>query len=80
MAYLPCDLKAEPRFASSNYNLGSLKDQSLSEVTDSLSEYFIADKCNQCMPSSRTINAIYDKLMNDCKMGIALEDQPFLIS
>jgi len=78
--FAPCDLKAEPRFASSNYNLGNLKDQSLSKVADSLLEYFIPDKCNQCMPSSRTVNAIYDKLMNDCKLGIALEEQPFLIS
>jgi hypothetical protein len=33
--------------------------------------------CAQCMPSGRTGNVVYAKLLSDYQAGIALADQPF---
>ncbi|MGH8887690.1 MAG: radical SAM protein [Egibacteraceae bacterium] len=55
----PCDLKAEPRFADSAFNLGVMTRQSLGELVAALAERFVPDRCAQCMPSSRTGNGVY---------------------
>jgi len=55
----PCDLKAEPRFADSRFNLGLVSRRPIGELVAALPEHFIPDRCAQCMPSSRTGNAIY---------------------
>lgn len=74
----PCDLKAEPRFADGKFNLGNVRSQRLHEVTNIMAERFVPDACAQCMPSSRTGNAIYTKLLSDRAIGLALTEQPFL--
>lgn len=75
----PCDLKAEPRFANRSFNFGSVRSGSLGSIVEELPTKFIPDNCKQCMPSSRTGNAIFTKLINDIKNGIPLEYQPFAI-
>lgn len=73
----PCDLKAEPRFADSRFNLGLISRRSMAELVAELPGHFIPDRCAQCMPSSRTGNAIYAKLLADWRSGLSYADQPF---
>ncbi|WP_280357053.1 radical SAM protein [Nocardia otitidiscaviarum] len=73
----PCDLKAEPRFAASGYDLGNVKTSRILDVVEVTSKRQIADDCTQCMPSSRTGNAIVHKLLDDLQAGIGLDEQPF---
>jgi MoaA/NifB/PqqE/SkfB family radical SAM enzyme len=73
----PCDLKAEPRFAGSEFNLGIVSAATLGAVVATLPRQTIPDACAQCMPSSRTGNAVYAKLLDDLRDGIALSAQPF---
>jgi MoaA/NifB/PqqE/SkfB family radical SAM enzyme len=72
----PCDLKAEPRFATSQFNL-TVMPQPVDDMLDSLGRTFVPDACAQCMPSSRTTNAVYAKLLGDTREGLNLCDQPF---
>ncbi len=76
----PCDLKAEPRFADSRFNLGMVSRQPVGELVASLPDHFIPDRCAQCMPSSRTGNAVYAKLLADWQRGLGYADQPFFHS
>jgi len=76
----PCDLKAEPRFAASSFNLGVVKRSRVPELVASLPGQFVADACAQCMPSSRTGNAVYAKLLADHAEGIRPTHQPFLVT
>ncbi|ATL71286.1 radical SAM protein [Nocardia terpenica] len=73
----PCDLKAEPRFAGTAYNLGSVKASRLLQVVEMSAGRRVLDDCTQCMPSSRTGNAIVHKLLADLDAGISLDEQPF---
>ena len=73
----PCDLKAEPRFADSAFNLGVITRQPIAELVDTLPDRPIADACDQCMPSSRTGNSAADKLLTDLRDGLPLNGQPF---
>lgn len=73
----PCDLKAEPRFADSRFNLGTIPRHRVLDVVDKMPGQFVPDACTQCMPSSRTGNAVYHKLLTDCRQGLDLSDQPF---
>lgn len=73
----PCDLKAEPRFAHGTFNLGGVRSDHLINVVDRFPDQFIPDTCSQCMPSSRTGNLVYTKLISDYKLGIELTQQPF---
>jgi MoaA/NifB/PqqE/SkfB family radical SAM enzyme len=72
----PCDLKAEPRFADSQFNL-ALMPQPVEDMLDAIGRTFVPDACAQCMPSSRTTNAVYAKLLRDARDGLKLCDQPF---
>ena len=73
----PCDLKAEPRFADSRFNLGLVSRQPVGELVAGLPSRVIPDRCAQCMPSSRTGNAVYGKLLADWRTGLTYADQPF---
>lgn len=72
----PCDLKAEPRFADSQFNL-ALMPQPVEDMLDAIGRTFVPDACAQCMPSSRSTNAVYAKLLGDARDGLRLCDQPF---
>src|SRR6266542_2794092 len=74
----PCDLKAEPRFAASSFNLGVVERSRVAELVAALPGRFVPDACAQCMPSSRTGNAVYAKLLADHVDGIGPAHQPFL--
>ena len=78
-SFAPCDLKAEPRFANNAFEIGDLHNSSLMKIVESAADKYIADSCAQCMPSSRTGNAIYRKLIDDSQRGIAASNQPFNI-
>jgi MoaA/NifB/PqqE/SkfB family radical SAM enzyme len=73
----PCDLKAEPRFADTAFNLG-LATVGAARFIAELAERAIPDACAQCMPSSRTGNAVYAKLLADYVDGFSLQHQPFV--
>lgn len=73
----PCDLKAEPRFAATGYDLGNVKRSRILDVVATTTGRPIADDCAQCMPSSRTGNAIVGKLLTDLQAGVGLDEQPF---
>jgi hypothetical protein len=72
----PCDLKAEPRFAHSQFNL-ALMPQPVEDMLSAIGRTFVPDTCAQCMPSSRTTNAVYAKLLGDARDGLKPCDQPF---
>ena len=74
----PCDLKAEPRFAATGYDLGNVKLSRLLDVVATSKRQRINDDCTQCMPSSRTGNAIVHKLLADIQAGVGLDEQPFV--
>jgi MoaA/NifB/PqqE/SkfB family radical SAM enzyme len=73
----PCDLKAEPRFTATGFNLGWVRGIRLEELIGGLAAKPIPDRCEQCMPSSRTGNSVYSKLLADLKVGVPLDAQPF---
>lgn len=73
----PCDLKAEPRFADTAFNLGLATVGAARFIAES-TERAIPDACAQCMPSSRTGNAVYAKLLADYVEGFSLQHQPFV--
>ncbi|WP_327149521.1 radical SAM protein [Nocardia sp. NBC_01329] len=73
----PCDLKAEPRFAQGGYDLGNIKRSRILDVVTTSAQRPIADDCDQCMPSSRTGNAVVHKLLDDLAAGLTLDEQPF---
>ncbi len=73
----PCDLKAEPRFAATNFNFGTIRPDNADRIVATLTDRFVPDACAQCMPSSRSINAVYAKLLTDLEDGIPLDEQPF---
>lgn len=75
----PCDLKAEPRFADSTYALGNASHHSLVEITKDAAGKEIKANCAQCMPSGRTGNAVYTKLLADHTQGIMFTEQPFCL-
>ncbi|PPJ18255.1 hypothetical protein C5F51_36350 [Nocardia nova] len=74
----PCDLKAEPRFATTGYDLGNVKRTRILNVIATSNQQRINDDCTQCMPSSRTGNAIVHKLLTDIQAGAGLDEQPFV--
>jgi MoaA/NifB/PqqE/SkfB family radical SAM enzyme len=74
----PCDLTAEPRFAAGGFNLGNIGRRALADVVADLAHHRIPDACAQCMPSSRTGNAMFHKLLTDLRNGIKLADQPYV--
>lgn len=74
----PCDLKAEPRFSDTGFNLGSVKKSKIIDVVSASSGRRIPDDCAQCMPSSRTGNLIVHKLLADLQTGVGLDEQPFV--
>ncbi|TLF54234.1 hypothetical protein [Nocardia cyriacigeorgica] len=73
----PCDLKAEPRFARTGFDLGNVARSRVLDVVETSAGRVIGDDCDQCMPSSRTGNAVVTKLLRDHADGIALGEQPF---
>lgn len=73
----PCDLKAEPRFSDTRFALGSVKRSRIMDVVSASSGRRIPDDCAQCMPRSRTGNAIVHKLLADLQGGVNLTEQPF---
>lgn len=74
----PCDLKAEPRFATTGYDLGNVKRSRILDVVATSNERRIDDDCDQCMPSSRTGNTVIHKLLDDLRAGVGLDEQPFV--
>lgn len=73
----PCDLTAEPRFAHSSLNLGQARLAPIAETVARMPDNTVPDACEQCMPSSRTGNAVHHKLLTDLRDGVPLTDQPF---
>jgi MoaA/NifB/PqqE/SkfB family radical SAM enzyme len=73
----PCDLKAEPRFAATDFNFGTIRPDNTERIVATLTDRFVPDACAQCMPSSRSINAVYAKLLTDLEDGIPLSEQSF---
>lgn len=63
--------------ADSAFNLGVVSRQPLGELVAALPEQFVPDRCAQCMPSSRTGNGVYHKLLTDLRDGVGLTEQPF---
>jgi hypothetical protein len=51
--------------------------QPVDDMLDAVGRTFVPDACAQCMPSSRTTNAVYAKLLGDARAGLRLCDQPF---
>jgi MoaA/NifB/PqqE/SkfB family radical SAM enzyme len=76
-AVAPCDLTAEPRFARTHLTLGHVDRTRLPGIVADMANQPIPDACAQCMPSSRTGNAVYHKLHADLRAGIDLTHQPF---
>jgi MoaA/NifB/PqqE/SkfB family radical SAM enzyme len=72
----PCDLKAEPRFRVEGMFLGRL-DPENRDAFQGIAQKHVPDDCAQCMPSSRSGNAIWTKLRTDLAAGIQLTEQPF---
>ena len=50
----------------------------VADVVTDLARHHVPDACAQCMPSSRTGNAVLHKLLSDLRAGIELADQPFV--
>jgi len=73
----PSDLKAEPRFAHAQFNLGALTREPLADLLTDLPDRFVPDACAQCMPSYRTGNSATDKLLADLRNDWPLHRQPF---
>jgi MoaA/NifB/PqqE/SkfB family radical SAM enzyme len=73
----PCDLKAEPRFAGGGLDFGLVAPGRLDQLVATLTDRHVPDACEQCMPSSRTGNAMYAKLLADIRAGVPVADQPF---
>lgn len=73
----PCDLTAEPRFAQTHLTLGDVGRAPLPDTVGEMAGRAIPDACAQCMPSSRTGNAVYHKLLADLRAGLELARQPF---
>jgi hypothetical protein len=46
-------------------------------MLNAIGRTFVPDSCAQCMPSSRTTNAVYAKLLGDARDGLKPCDQPF---
>jgi len=73
----PCDLKVEPRFANPVTVFGSAKRQTIPLIAEKMIEKHIPANCVECMPSGRTGNAIFTKLLRDFEAGVDYIDQPF---
>lgn len=73
----PCDLKAEPRFANLNLTFGDVRKNTLRDFLETVHSTQIYADCKECMPSGRTGNAIYAKLIQDYLIGIPFDQQPF---
>jgi hypothetical protein len=73
----PCDLKAEPRFADTDFNFGTIRPGNVDRIVATLTDQYVPNNCAQCMPSSRSFNAVYAKLLTDLQDGIPLSEQPF---
>ncbi len=73
----PCDLKVEPRFANPKTIFGNAKTQSIPQLAEKMTQKQIPANCTECMPSGRTGNAVFTKLLRDFEIGINYIDQPF---
>jgi|GEM_PF-748686 len=75
-----CDLVSEPFFATDDLTLGYIsKEKDYSQVLrDSANKRFKTENCSKCMPGQQAINALWYKVLEDNKVGIAPQDQPLL--
>lgn len=73
----PCDLKVEPRFAAPVTLFGNAKKETMPLIAEKMLQKQIPANCAECMPSGRTGNAIFTKLLRDFEAGIDYKDQPF---
>lgn len=78
--FAPCDLKAEPRFADEEHVLGRFQPGHARLTLINALPKKIKANCDQCMPSGRTANSIYAKLISDIGSGISFGEQPFSLS
>ncbi|MBX5489798.1 MAG: radical SAM protein [Chloroflexi bacterium] len=72
-----CDLMAEPRFANLERTFGNLTSGSIPQVLAALPAKRLTADCAQCMPSGRSGNLVYEKLLQDYQLGIDFAEQPF---
>lgn len=74
-----CDLTAEPHFASDTYTLGRITGEKAYQaiLTEAANRQFNAKGCQSCMPGQQAINALWHKVLEDRKVGINPNQQPF---
>ncbi len=72
-----CDLAAEPYFSRDELTMGYVGPQSSfkSIVYKSFNRKYDASQCSSCMPGQKIINALWNKVIEDSKLGIWPEDQ-----
>jgi len=76
-----CDLMAEPHYSCTEFTMGFLQEKEYAKIIeDCRDRKFYGNRCTACMPGQRSINTIYEKLIEDAKIGIMPEDQYFTIS
>jgi MoaA/NifB/PqqE/SkfB family radical SAM enzyme len=73
----PCDLIAEPRFAVPERVFGTMPGTALPVIMANMPAKRLTADCAQCMPSGRTGNVVYAKLLSDYQADITLAEQPF---
>ncbi|HLI27348.1 MAG TPA: radical SAM protein [Chloroflexota bacterium] len=72
-----CDLIAEPRFATAARTFGSIVAQPIAQILATLPRRHLSADCVQCMPSGRSGNLVYEKLLQDSQLGLDFAEQPF---
>lgn len=77
--WMPCDLKAEPRFSDPEYIIGDLHRERIEAILRESYEKYIPANCESCMPSGQTGNVIFTKVISDYQSGIDFRDSPFFI-
>lgn len=77
--WMPCDLKAEPRFSDQDFIIGDLHNETVEDILRKSHKKFIPANCESCMPSGQTGNAVFTKIITDYQSGIDFRDSPFLI-
>lgn len=75
-----CDLTAEPFYSRNELTLGYITSSTdyRAVLTEASEKQFGTDLCTSCMPGQQAINALWYKVLEDCKIGILPQDQPLL--
>jgi MoaA/NifB/PqqE/SkfB family radical SAM enzyme len=75
-----CDSIGEPYTRSvspAKYVFGSCRDDSLRQLISRASQETLGVWCQHCMPGQVALNALFEKIVADFKIGIRPCDQPF---